>query len=441
LRLGANARHRGLASFAEATDAYLTRERLTVYPVATLVLFVVAVIGTVWARDARPLPDFAARWTAGHLLVTGQIHALYDPVAQFAVQSEHLNGSGLSLFVSPPFVAVLFAPFGAVPYSVACVIWGVVTVGSLLLSLALLRNLTPSDSPLRRPGVALPILASYPILEHIGAGQDTGIVLLVVLVGIRLLGAGRPLLAGGVLALSLMKPHLAFLVPIVLLVEKQCAAVLAFALGALSLAGLSIGVAGWQGCAQWLELVLGSAYADFVQRGQAWKSSSLPGLLSAIVPADAPRAWELVGLALGVVAVSLTVIALFRQRRTTLTTWGLALGATCLASPHTMVYDLVLAVPMVYALTEVAWNAMTRMTLLGWTLGLFLVPPAHALVQESSWPVLTLSAPWHVAILFFLWRLMLRETPNATRADQRVRGPTAASPPRKGVGCSREAQL
>jgi hypothetical protein len=141
-----------------------------------------------------------------------------------------------------------------------------------------------------------------------------------------------------------------------------------------------------------------------------------------MLPPGSSRLWDLAGLALGIVVVVLSVAVFRRRHDSTLTTWGFAAAAMCLISPHTMVYDLVLVVPALFALADVAWGTKARAMLTAWSLALFLVAPIHALVGGASWPASILGAPWHVVFLVWLWRTLRRKArdANATHLEERV---------------------
>ena len=50
------------------------------------------------------------------MLLDGQVSLLDDPAGRSVVQAEQLGATSLSWFVSPPFVAGIFAPLAALPY-------------------------------------------------------------------------------------------------------------------------------------------------------------------------------------------------------------------------------------------------------------------------------------------------------------------------------------
>ena len=108
---------------ATAIDSLLTPERLRIYS-TVLVLGFGVTLALSWALPGTqtPLPDYSARWTAGRLLLDGRLGSLYDPAVQAAVQQQDWGATGLSWFVSPPFVAILFAPLAVAPYWLSCVL-------------------------------------------------------------------------------------------------------------------------------------------------------------------------------------------------------------------------------------------------------------------------------------------------------------------------------
>ncbi len=389
-------------------DRLLTRDRLTVYPAIALVAFALTVLAPWLSGSAPLLPDFVARWTAGRLVVQGNTDAIYDPAAQSAIQmAEQGLGDSISLFVSPPFVALICAPFGALPYLLAAILWSALSVAAFGLSFALLkREFADRDSPWHRKGAILAVMATYPVIELFGGGQDTGFVLLAAVTGLRLLNSSREWLAGLVLAGTLIKPHLVFLLPIVLIMPRRRIEPLVWlALTSSAVVGATSVVLGVGTWSNWLGVLLSDTYSAAVHAGQAWKSASLNGLVAATT--DSSRVWVAVTLALAG-AAAVAVWGIVRKSSVSFTTaWAMAMAASVLTSPHAMIYDVVLLLPMVFAITNAAWTPVSRVLLLAWTLAMFLVAPLFVLKSALSLPA-ALIAPWHVLIACALFVLLAR---------------------------------
>ncbi|MEO7785166.1 MAG: glycosyltransferase family 87 protein [Terracoccus sp.] len=383
-------------------DAVLTRRRIRLWSIVAATVFVTAMV-TSWLTvpDQVPLADFAARWSAGRLLVEGRAVELYDLAAQTSVQQTATGTSRSSWFVSPPFVALVLAPLGALPYALAGVAWTLLSVGALTLSFMLLRPYAPEVLTRDWRLTLLVAAASYPVLQVFLVGQDSCFVLLTLAGGIRLLDAGRDVVAGVVLALGLMKPQLIFVVPIVLLVQRRGRALGAFVASAVVLALLSLAVVGPSGIRDWVALIASSDYSESVQQSFAWKAVSVSALLTVLAP-DWGQAWQLATVAAGLL-VCLPAARAFRLTvgRPVLT-WGLATGVAVLASPHVLVYDLVTTAPLLLALACHAWTPRTRVLLVATNLLLWAAAPVHVLIGDRGWPASIVGAPWAALALGLL---------------------------------------
>mgnify|MGYP002682939883 CR=1 FL=1 len=129
---------------AARLDALIDRERVRNYSIAFLVLGVIAsIVNVVLGHGLRVLtgnalfPDFLAHWTAGRLLLDGNLDHLYD--ADFQANLQHAiigPGDDVSWFVGPPFTAILYVPFAALPFAVAGVLWTLVSIAAIAASLS-----------------------------------------------------------------------------------------------------------------------------------------------------------------------------------------------------------------------------------------------------------------------------------------------------------------
>ncbi len=409
------------AEAARVVDRRLTANRIRFWSIVSATVFISGIVASWFAvPDQLPLPDFAARWSAGRFVVEGLGPALYDLGRQAAMQAAATGSTKTSWFVSPPFVAVLFTPFALLPYWMACIVWFAVSALALWLSLRLLRPWVPRVFARNWRVTTIVIWTCYPVLQVLFVGQDTTLVLLALAVGVHLLDRERDFAAGIVLALGLIKPHLVFLVPVFLLVYGRFRALFSFTAAALALVVVSLLVAGPQGFSAWLATVGSDDYASAVQQGFAWKAVSVSALLTGLAPQSVGRWWQLLATLTGLLACVPAIRALFTRRSGSVRFgWVVALATAVVASPHVMVYDLVLAIPVVLALAWTRWDALTRLTLLAMTIALWLAAPLQIALENSNWPLTALGAPWAAIGVVVLWHRLLqagREDP--THADQ-----------------------
>lgn len=405
-------------------DRYLTPDRLVVYPAVVVGLFVV-----VWLLSLAvtvPLPDFLARWTAGRLVLDGRADVLYDPGVQSALQ-QALGADALSWFVSPPFVAVLLVPFGALPYGLAALAWTLMTLGLLWGAVRALADLHPAFAGLRGWRALLLAGSCQAVLELVGAGQDTAVVLAALVLGARLLAGGSDLAGGLVLAVALVKPQLAWLLPVVLLLRGRWRALTGMVAGGLLLVAASLVALGAGPWVDWLEALTSPLYRGEVVSGQTAKSASIDGLLEHLVPGSGPLAmllWAVAFVALVVVAVRRRA-ALDDVPLPVLLVTAVPL-TTVLLTPHAMVYDLVVVVPAVVWLVHRHPTPRVRgLATVGYVL-LFLAPLLQ-LAARAVPALAVLAAPWVVVVLVLLWFELVAPVPGHDRPARLGAGQPGAS--------------
>ncbi len=350
---------------------------------------------------------------AGRLLLDADAGSLYDPAVQSRVQAG-VGATQLSWFVSPPYVALLFSPFGALPYPVSALAWTIVSMALLGWSARTVATVDPRFGALGRP-VGMVVAAScQPLLELVGGGQDTALVLTALVGGAALMSSGRCGFAGVLLGLTVVKPQLAVLVPVALVLWRAWRSLAGFVLTvvvAALAATLALGTGTWL---DWQSALSSPLYAVDVQQLQAWKNSTLYGLVQSLVP----DAWPVVAFAGWLVAAGVVVLLSLsswdRIRRTPLAIVLLVTVplVTVLVTPHAMVYDLVVALPAVAYLCAGRGAVRARaFAALAYVL-LFLAPVLH-LVGVALPGLAALGAPWAVLPFIALWREHLRGTPDA----------------------------
>ncbi len=413
---------------ARRVDRLLTPERMLVYPIIFLVLGLAILVGNVALGDipltlsGQPLlPDFLAHWTGGQLLLKGDMTHLYDPSVQLGLQSHVIGDSTrLSWFVSPPFAAALYAPFALLPYPLSAGAWTVVSMALLVASLVLLRPMLPRLGRQHWGLVTLVIAATQPVLELMGSGQDSALSLFLWVAGIRLLTKHRDRAAGAVFALGLLKPQLFVIAPVVLLLLHRFRALGAWAVATSGLAFISLAMVGPLGIRTWLSLPFTQLYQGQVQAGQAWKMQGLPSLLTTLLPPGMSEPAQYGGMVIALVLAGGFVRAALRAPTTsTNEMWAFAALTTVIASPHFVIYDLVLAVPAFLYLLERHNQRVTRLSLvllfvITWTTGL-----RHIAAEYTNWPLAVVGGAWSAVPLSVLWALLYRDLrpSHARRSD------------------------
>jgi hypothetical protein len=190
--------------------------------------------------------DFTFYYAAARI---GLMHG-WPHIYNLQLQQAYLDDVGsrihiaeLARYISPPPVAWLAAPLTPLPYTAALGVWTVLLLAALVLTW---RLAAPGSGPARLIYVAAAV-GWLPVIYALQLEQPGLFVALGVAACYALLRANRPVWAGVALGTLALKPQLAFLVPLALLVARRNHAFLASAatLGFLAIAStMSLGTGG-----------------------------------------------------------------------------------------------------------------------------------------------------------------------------------------------------
>jgi hypothetical protein len=278
-----------------------------------------------WGRD------FTIWWTAGQLVAEGRLDLIYNLEA---FQNELMGRFGRLDWMGypyPPLTWPVAALFGALPYFVAWGLWHALSAALFLY--ACRRWWKPGMGPL---WLALVTPAA---LFNIWAGHWGLLLSGLFLLGFDAVARGKPIAAGIFFGFMAVKPHLAVLVPVLLLVRREWTAIASAAVTVALLVGVSALLFGIQ---PWL------AYFDRMTGPQVSLISSEGTLLSlmstspttAMLRVEVPNgiAWG-VQLLLALGSVGLVAWAA-RDRRRLHEAALLAASCTFLLLPYGFNYDL-----------------------------------------------------------------------------------------------------
>ena len=184
-------------------------------------LFSIIMVLACWTSFTNPPPiDFVSFWSAARLVLQG------DTLAVYSYQPSSF-GRLMPIAYPPPFL-LLIAPFGLVSFGIAFLGWTVMT-GALYVA--------ASGEPRR---IAL---ASPPALSNGLVGQNGFLTAGIFLLGLRFLPT-RPLVAGLILGLLVIKPQLALLLPVALVAGRYWTALIGAATTSATMLALAAVVLG-----------------------------------------------------------------------------------------------------------------------------------------------------------------------------------------------------
>jgi hypothetical protein len=240
--------------------------------------------------------DFRLAYGAATVGIRSGYSHLYDLAAQKLAIESLGPGFNPQPFISPPPLAWLATPLLVLPFGAALIVWTTLLMAALGLTWYLLA---PGGRLARAAHLAL-LLGVFPVAFGVMVGQAGAWVAAAVATSWWLMRHDRPVWAGVVLSLIVLKPQLALLVPLCLLVSSH-----ARTFGAWLVATLLIGL-----------VALASLGPDGVARYQ-------DVLAQTQTPAwDITRRYSISGpLGLGpvltvtqVVVVAVTLLAAWRRR-------------------------------------------------------------------------------------------------------------------------------
>jgi hypothetical protein len=211
----------------------------------------------VWVAATTFIPQYAVRndlrLAYGAALVglrDGYGH-LYDLAAQKAAIESLGPGFNPQPFISPPPLVWLVTPLVALPFNAALAIWTVVLLAALLMAWHLLAP----PGRLTKAAHLVLLLGLFPVAFGVMVGQPGGLVAAVVATSWWLMRQERPVLAGLVLSLIVIKPQLALLVPLCLLASGRAKTFGSWLAASAFIGLIALGMLGSDGVARYLAVL------------------------------------------------------------------------------------------------------------------------------------------------------------------------------------------
>ena len=239
--------------------------------------------------------DFTFYYAAARLgLAHGWSH-LYDlrlQQEQLDAIGSHITIAQLARYVSPPPLAWLVTPLTLLPYQVAYWLWSALLVGALVLA----WHLAAPGSGRARVIFLVAAIGWLPIIYGLQLGQPALFVAAGVAACYALLKRGRDVEAGAVLGVLVLKPQLALLVPVVLLVSGRWRAFASSVVVLAVITAASVAVLGPSGVTDYVDRL---NFATTIAENQAQTLAGwIHNLQAARIVQGLVAAWT-VGLAYG----------------------------------------------------------------------------------------------------------------------------------------------
>jgi hypothetical protein len=224
----------------------------TVVLVAAFAFVALALVLDLAIRHDPISVDFHTYLAAARVGVTDGWSHIYDRGLVAAAQHQLAARFVPQPFLSPPTVAFIAAPLTALPYDAAYVVWAVITLAAFAAALAASGVSTGLSRWIAVGGA----LSPWWVMHAVNVGQVVPLVAAGCVLGWRFARDRRDVLAGVALAVVLLKPNIAFLVPLALLCAWRVRAFVAWVgmfVAALLVLMLTVGVDGLGQYAEQLE--------------------------------------------------------------------------------------------------------------------------------------------------------------------------------------------
>jgi alpha-1,2-mannosyltransferase len=195
--------------------------------------------------------DFRLAYAAATVGIKSGYDHLYDLAAQKAAIESLGPGFNPQPFISPPPLAWLVTPLLWLPFQAALVVWTLLLIAALCWTWYLLA---PPGRLVRAAHLAL-LLGVFPVAFGVMVGQPGALVAAAVASAWWLVRHDRPVWAGLVLSLIIVKPQLAFLVPVCLLVSGHARTFGAWLVATLLIGLVALAVLGPDGLARYRDVL------------------------------------------------------------------------------------------------------------------------------------------------------------------------------------------
>jgi alpha-1,2-mannosyltransferase len=239
-----------------AVVAYV-RPRGRLWSAVGLMVGLILVVWDLWIAVTTFIPQYAVRndlrlaYGAALVGIRDGYGRLYDLAAQKTAIESLGAGFNPQPFISPPPLAWLVTPLLALPFTAALVVWTLLLLAALGWAWYLLA---PPGRVTKTAHLVL-WLGLFPVAFGVMVGQPGPLVAAVVATSWWLIRHERPVLAGLVLSLVIIKPQLALLVPICLLVSGHAKTFGAWLAASLVIGLVALALLGPDGVARYRDVL------------------------------------------------------------------------------------------------------------------------------------------------------------------------------------------
>jgi len=328
--------------------------------------------------------DFITLYAAGSVYRT-EPAGLYDFSRQHALQQSLITPTpltGLNPFISPPYVAQVYALLTILPLPLAFVLISIASlallVGSVWLLVAL-HTAMGSRFHISRGQLGILALSSFAFIEGFRVGQNHTLALLLVSAICLAMVKERWALAGALAGLLIYKPQFVLGFLILWLIWGRLDALLSFGLVVVAWVGSAVLATGLDPYLGYLGLQGALLRLPYVEGFPSYLMVTPYGLLATLLPESALPLVQWVTRGLAVAATLLLMVTAYRLRQSPARQRVLGLAAAVLfpllVAPYTLLHDLLLLIPIVLLLAAeptLDWPRLRTWAALAYAGALFL---------------------------------------------------------------------
>jgi hypothetical protein len=316
---------------------WLTLDRGRVYAIALMIIWVglltrqiLSLHGGYDHHGSMFGSDYASFWTASQQILRGDAPDVYVPALHRAAELPLLRGRYEAFFYPPPYL-LLCIPLAMLPFFPSLILFLSVTGGALLAT---------TWRILRTPWAVVATVALPTVTLNVTPGQNAFLTAAILGSGLNLMDH-RPKLAGAVLGLMVIKPHLALAVPIALMLSRRWTALAYAGACAVSLLALSYVIFGWD---VWSAFLANSEESrDTLEQGLVgFAKMESAFAVARWLGAGVRAAYALQGLAV-IVSAGLLILARIRRVPAAMER-SLIVLACLLMTPFVLFYDMVIII-------------------------------------------------------------------------------------------------
>jgi hypothetical protein len=299
----------------------------------------IATPGTSSMTGGPKWPDFIHFYTLGTIVRTGPIELLYDERGQHARQTEILPWTAADFFrpdTYPPLAALVFWPFTSLPFVMAGLVWGLLTLIAYCACVLVVANRSGTTSPLQDRGFVLAAALGFPpVWLMVMHGQTT--IIVVVAFAFAWLALDRRewrFAAGLAIGLLALKPQFGVLITVVAFARREWRLIMGTLTSVAVQIAVTVRLFGVDILWRYLDTTMSVLLTAHVPEIKPYLQHSLRAITSLLpLKANAVTLMLLSGL------VALMVIDIWRRTANWRIRMGTLVIGSVLVNPHLYAYD------------------------------------------------------------------------------------------------------